>query len=316
MDSLRSLLEKRAERSCMIQEMQTKSESELIMPERVNFYFATLRVLHQIRKTDPKMDAGINIRDIISRICDLEQKTSYFGMLATSPKSIGESDENKVNEIMEDIVNNIKLLGYYDIFKKEIEFSNKENMDLHRAQRIIPGLFLGGSTVANDKNKLKSLGITHIVCCLQGACRFPNDFKYLNIPMYDAPFENIYKYFTCSYDFIHGALNNSLPDEPNNVYIHCAAGISRAPTICAAYLMRELKISSIQAINLIKLSRPYIAPNPGFLSQLYNYQSILESVIIKDRNQQTIPPCKIEQGVPFHLNWKKNNKKGKQDCNK
>ncbi|KAH8738648.1 dual specificity protein phosphatase [Cryptosporidium ryanae] len=309
MNSLRSLIEKRAERSCMIKELESKSESELIVPERINFYFATLRILHQIRRTDPNSVIGMNIRDVIKTICDLEQKTSYFGMLATSPKSVGGGDESRVNEVMEDIANNIKLLGYQNIFKKEIEFSNKENMDLHRAQRIIPGLFLGGSTVANDKKKLEALGITHIVCCLQGSCRFPNDFKYLNIPMYDAPFENIYKYFTCSYDFIHEALNNSLPEKPNSVYIHCAAGISRAPTICAAYLMRELKISSIQAINLIKLSRPYIAPNPGFLTQLYNYQNILKSTIIKNRNQQEINFSNIEQGVPFHLNWKRNNKK-------
>eukprot|EP00796_Vickermania_ingenoplastis_P001933 gene1933-1172_t len=62
---------------------------------------------------------------------------------------------------------------------------------------------------------------------------------------------------------------------PGGVLIHCGAGISRAPTITAAYLMRKFKISSTAAIHLIKERRPYARPNNNFTRQLQAYHKEL-----------------------------------------
>ncbi|OII70810.1 dual specificity phosphatase [Cryptosporidium ubiquitum] len=310
MEALKRLIEKRTERIAVVEKIGSSSEVEFILPERVNFYFATLRILHQLRKKTPEPVKGMQIQEIISLICALDQATSVYGALVTSPKSDIENYEEKVENNMRIIINSINTLGFRDVFQKEVQYSNKENLDLHKAQRIIPGVFLGGSAVASDLKKLKNLGITHIVCCLQGACKFKNEFLYLNIPIYDTPFEDISKYFSSSYDFIHNALCNSTVEKPNNVYIHCAAGISRAPTICTAFLMRELGISSIQALNLIKLSRPYVAPNPGFLNQLYNYQLFLTSAKIFRKKQQISSSNQTQiyaqQGIPCQTHLKRN----------
>ncbi|KAJ1612546.1 dual specificity phosphatase [Cryptosporidium canis] len=263
MDALKRLLEKREERISVMERVSVASEVELIIPDRVNFYFAALRILHQLRRRTPEPVNGMQIQETIGLICTLDKAVSLYGALVTSPKGSVEDYEERVEGNMRTIINCINRLGFRDALQKEVQYSNKENLDLHRAQRIIPGVFLGGSTVANDLKKLKDLGITHIVSCLQGACKFPKDFKYLNIPIYDTPFEDISKHFSASFDFIHNALCQSTLEKPNNVYIHCAAGISRAPTVCAAFLMRELGISVAQALDLIKLSRPYSGSGSG-----------------------------------------------------
>ncbi|KAL3128961.1 dual specificity phosphatase [Cryptosporidium hominis] len=309
MEALKRLIDKRSERMAVVEKISASTESELILPERVNFYFAALRILHQLKRKTPEPMKGMQIQETISLICSLDQVISLYGALVTSPKSTIEDYEEKVESNMRTIISSINRLGFRDILQKEVQYSNKENLDLHRAQRIIPGIFLGGSTIANDLKKLKDLGITHIVCCLQGACKFPNEFLYLNISIYDTPFEDISKYFSSSFDFIHNALSQSTVERPNNVYIHCAAGISRAPTICAAFLMRELGISSLQALNLIKLSRPYVAPNPGFLNQLYNYQLFLTSAKVCQKRQQVSNSNQSQiqvQGVPYQTNLKRN----------
>ena len=47
----------------------------------------------------------------------------------------------------------------------------------------------------------------------------------------------------------------------NNILIHCALGVSRSPTICAAFLTKQKIVSSMdEGIKLVKLSRPIINP--------------------------------------------------------
>ncbi len=51
------------------------------------------------------------------------------------------------------------------------------------------------------------------------------------------------------------------------VYIHCAAGIGRAPTMAAAYLV-STGLSPTQAWKQIKRVRPFIRPTPGQEEQI------------------------------------------------
>eukprot|EP00967_Tisochrysis_lutea_P057610 scaffold73059_cov30-Tisochrysis_lutea.AAC.1 len=52
------------------------------------------------------------------------------------------------------------------------------------------------------------------------------------------------------------------------VYVHCGAGISRAPTAAAAYLIWKLRLSAAAAISLLRRSRPCARPNVGFVNVL------------------------------------------------
>jgi protein-tyrosine phosphatase len=55
------------------------------------------------------------------------------------------------------------------------------------------------------------------------------------------------------------------------VYIHCAGGIGRAPTLAAAYFISQ-GMSLQEAIALIKKTRPFINIMPPQMEQLVNYE--------------------------------------------
>lgn len=49
-----------------------------------------------------------------------------------------------------------------------------------------------------------------------------------------------------------------------SVYVHCGAGISRAPSTCTAYIMWKGQLSYEQAFAIVKRRRPQARPNAGF----------------------------------------------------
>lgn len=50
--------------------------------------------------------------------------------------------------------------------------------------------------------------------------------------------------------------------------LNSIAGISRSATICAAYIMQKQRMSTEQAISLIRRSRVIVNPNDSFREQL------------------------------------------------
>ena len=55
------------------------------------------------------------------------------------------------------------------------------------------------------------------------------------------------------------------------VYIHCKAGVGRAPTMAAAYFIAE-GMTTDEAINLIKQARPFITITPAQMEALRVYE--------------------------------------------
>ncbi len=60
--------------------------------------------------------------------------------------------------------------------------------------------------------------------------------------------------------------------EGGRVYIHCAGGVGRAPTMAAAYFISQ-GFSLEQAIELIKKSRPFIKIMPPQMAQLRQFEA-------------------------------------------
>lgn len=139
-----------------------------------------------------------------------------------------------------------------------------------RLHEIVPRLFVGSYRPANDKDLLKSKSITHVCCCINIPARYPNDFKYHVLPAEDVSSFNIRPFFEATFDFIDGAISNG-----EGVLVHCGAGISRAPTITAAYLMRKLHINAQYALQMIATIRTCACPNIGFRKQLVEYEKEL-----------------------------------------
>ncbi|RNF07346.1 dual specificity protein phosphatase, partial [Trypanosoma conorhini] len=142
---------------------------------------------------------------------------------------------------------------------------------LQAMHEVVPGLYVGSYHPASDKALLRRHNVTHVLCCIDVRPRFPTEFTYLTIRAQDSPNYNISKFFAQTYEFIEGALIQ----HHSGVLVHCGAGISRAPTVAAAYLINKLRLTAVSALELIQRRRHVASPNIGFLQQLRLYQESL-----------------------------------------
>ncbi len=86
-------------------------------------------------------------------------------------------------------------------------------------------------------------------------------------------------------------------DSGKKILVHCQQGVSRAPTVAAAFLVklhmrsegRLLQTAGgvglhTAALNLVRKGRPFIQPNPGFMGVLENFanQQLEREVLVVD----------------------------------
>jgi predicted protein tyrosine phosphatase len=57
------------------------------------------------------------------------------------------------------------------------------------------------------------------------------------------------------------------------ILVHCHSGKSRSAAVVAAYLMREESVGLDEALAMLKLARPLIQPNEGFMRQLEDWEA-------------------------------------------
>lgn len=133
--------------------------------------------------------------------------------------------------------------------KNKLYLGNKEaagslwNPDSHQEEEIL-----------GSKERLKSLNIKAIVCCRDIQPVFPNDFKYLVIPMdYDEPVEkDISEKLTKAYEFI---LENS---KEGSVLVHCRNGCTRSASVVTYFVMKSLGLEFEKAVKLVREKRKCI----------------------------------------------------------
>ncbi len=70
--------------------------------------------------------------------------------------------------------------------------------------------------------------------------------------------------------FIHECLSRS-----RNVLVHCQLGVSRSATVIIAYFMRYHDMGLREAYNLVKSKAEEISPNVYLMSQLVEYEDML-----------------------------------------
>ena len=135
--------------------------------------------------------------------------------------------------------------------------------------QITEKIYLGNEDTARDKVILKKLNISNILICAEGCEPFyPDEFKYKILYLDDATDEDLLSWLKEGFEFIDSA--------ENNIYIHCAMGISRSASVVIAYLMYKNKMSYNDAYNEVKNKRKEISPNTGFQEQLKKFEKILK----------------------------------------
>jgi protein-tyrosine phosphatase len=151
--------------------------------------------------------------------------------------------------------------------------SYSNNHNVFEASEILNGMYIGNINSVYDFNKLKEVGITHVISVLAGFNPpFPNDFKYLVLNALDTTNTDISKNFKSTNDFIDNAVENG-----GKVLVHCMAGRSRSVTILAAYIINTYGFSVEKTLDFIKNKRNIIEPNIGFKNQLISYYNDLYS---------------------------------------
>jgi len=165
-----------------------------------------------------------------------------------------------------------KWRGTMEEIKKDRDAWTLMSCTSHTPHQIIPGLWLGGFYTAADDAALQQMGVTHILSCIDTEHRFPGRYTYCTFPMDDNASFDPTPYFRDTIRFIDNALTSG-----GTVFVHCGAGMSRAPTVVAAFLMKTFGLSSIQSLDLVKRVRPCVYPNKGFLQHLATYGQTLAS---------------------------------------
>ncbi|KAF8025796.1 hypothetical protein BT93_F2581 [Corymbia citriodora subsp. variegata] len=141
-----------------------------------------------------------------------------------------------------------------------------------RMCQIEEGLFLGSYEDASNKDRLKSLNVTHILTVANLAPAFPNDFAYKLVEVMDSEDTHIRQHFEECISFIDEARRQG-----GGILVHCFMGISRSVTVVAAYLMKQRGMRLSQALELVKNKRPQAAPNSGFMVQLREFENSLNN---------------------------------------
>jgi len=126
-------------------------------------------------------------------------------------------------------------------------------------------LYLTNWRGAEDKEKLKALGVTHVAAV---GSEFVNDdegFHYWkqDIGDNDDEREEMSKSMVDGAAFCDRAIKGG-----GCVLVHCAAGMSRSVTVVLAYLLLHTNRTLREAFHLVHGSRPGIWPNDGFMAAL------------------------------------------------
>ncbi|KAJ7685556.1 protein-tyrosine phosphatase-like protein [Mycena polygramma] len=129
-----------------------------------------------------------------------------------------------------------------------------------------PSIYLGPCSAASSKSFLTAKSITHVLSIGASPKENIDGVVYHRVSLTDSPSSSISAVCDSACEIIDAALKHK--NETGRIFIHCSAGISRSPTVVAAYLMKRRGMTLKEALGQIITARPQVSPNPGFLRQL------------------------------------------------
>lgn len=141
---------------------------------------------------------------------------------------------------------------------------------LLRYSQITPQVLVGGQYGRRGKRKLEALGVTGDVNLrieFDDAAHGLALTHYCHLPTIDDAAPSL-EHLAEGVAFIERVTRNG-----GKVYIHCAGGVGRAPTMAAAYFVAQ-GMSLDEAIALIRRTRPFIRIMPSQMEQLRRFEAL------------------------------------------
>ncbi|KAM3146938.1 hypothetical protein pb186bvf_001092 [Paramecium bursaria] len=149
---------------------------------------------------------------------------------------------------------------FFEKIKPQISSENPFDFIIQNQNELSKGnLILGSYDTLDHLEMLKVSGVVSIIDDIRPKVKMNHYYK----PFGDHPRCKIGTIFQETFDFIEENLKDG------NVVVHCAMGMSRSATIVIAYMMRKYHMRIFQAYKHVKLRRPVVNPNEGFVQQLY-----------------------------------------------
>ena len=131
--------------------------------------------------------------------------------------------------------------------------------------KVAPFLYMSGYKAAKNPQTLQASGIGHVVNLTAHKCPNlnPDLVSYSSFKFSDhANFNLVDKL-----DRVMEIIRNKVQMQ-ENVLVHCQMGISRAPSVVIAYLIKFQGMDYNSALSLVQQKNPDAYPNLGFLMQL------------------------------------------------
>lgn len=145
-------------------------------------------------------------------------------------------------------------------------------------------LHLGNAANARDGAGLQAAGVTHIVnACQEEDIPVRDNIVYKRLRLKDSGSEDLLPHLNEALPFIHTALCSG-----GTVFVHCAEGISRSPSIIIGYLMIVQGLNYSDAFDMVHRLRPIVAPNWGFSLTLEEC-TMMWKTMVRPRTFTTTP---------------------------
>lgn len=153
--------------------------------------------------------------------------------------------------------------------KDQIAFFDKE------CSKVADHIYLGGDSVARNREILRQNGITHVLNCVGFVCAeyFKAHLVYKTLWLQDSPTEDITSILYDVFDYFE-----DVREQGGRVLVHCCQGVSRSTSLVIAYLMWREGQSFDDAFQFVKAARGIANPNMGFACQLLQCQKRVHAI--------------------------------------
>ncbi|RUS77048.1 hypothetical protein EGW08_015185 [Elysia chlorotica] len=179
---------------------------------------------------------------------------------------------------------------------------------------ICEGIFIGEGDSACSVNRMKGLGISHVLNSALGKDAFHVNtnhvmyrkagIEFLGIAATDFMNYDMSRHFDKAVEFIQAGVGSG-----GKVFVHCVQGVSRSATLVIAFLMIKRHMTVQDALRLVRSKRE-VCPNPGFLQQLCQLHERLKkeghyetSSGIEDKANGEVLECSEPHRKPAQQGW-------------